>query len=894
MEGHYNCAARIRAKIIAQAFAVFLLVLTASAGAFALPPVIWESSETSVITGGVTLERINRFTHDGWLRINVMRVDLGDKYLSLNALYNSAAIQELTPVKTMADRQGAVAAVNGGYFEWNAGWGGSAIGTAMMDGRIDTAFSGTNAYGEVMCSLTVNKLNEVLIGYCKPTIVLKAGATALYPGSYNKKTFYDYYDISIIDRRWAHYSVGATEEMPDIVELVVEKGVVREARVSMPAIVIPVDGFVAVGRVNADGTHLFSGKEFSAGSPVQFSVSLNPSLKDAVMHMEGASMLVRDGVIPDVFTFEPDTVSQRNPRSMIGCSKDGRGLLFVNVDGRQATSFGLSTYESAELMMSLGAYNAFHLDGGGSATMVARTPGTNDLAYVNSPSDGSPRPVVNGIGVFTNAPKAAVKGIIIDVSDANVFAGTSRHFTVRAYDRNYNPVKINANDVAWSVSGIRGKIENGVLTPVSEGEGVVRAKVGRASATVKVKVLSNPSELLLNSASLTLKPGESHTFAVIGRDRMGFSARINSADITWSASADFGAIDRGVFTRKNETAGYIAAAFGNAVAYCAVQPVPAAAAAAGPAGGAAAGSPGSPGASGSASATGSSPSSPSSGSPSAPGSSPSSSSPSSSGAPSASGASSSSGVPAAAQPPVKLPPATRIADKANRQVDYQPSGAAGGPGVSPSYRFGVLGEPGEAAVAAAVAAAAQAEAVSAVSGAFSALINKSMDCGLFVGSGSHAGAALSTKPAYVTGGGFEVISGFMGDPSRTLIRLSTAGNGIRAAGREQWGAFFAAMKAFTGTDLFIMLQQGPSTFKDKQEAALFKRTLADYTRDAGFRIWVFYAGPTDSVWLEDGVRYFSCAGAASASADKATGAGAKFLEVTVIGGEVTYVYKPLI
>jgi hypothetical protein len=172
-------------------------------------------------------------------------------------------------------------------------------------------------------------------------------------------------------------------------------------------------------------------------------------------------------------------------------------------------------------------------------------------------------------------------------------------------------------------------------------------------------------------------------------------------------------------------------------------------------------------------------------------------------------------------------------------------------------------------------------------------MDKSLDCGMFVGSGRHSGAAGAAKPAYVTDSGFEVCAGFMGDPSRTLIRLSTVGNGLRAAGKAQWGAFLSAMGSFSGKDLFIMLQQGPSTFGDRQEAALFKKTLADCARDGGYRIWVFYAGPTDSVWLEDGVRYFSCAGASSAAVDKNTGAGAKYLEVTIQGDEATYAYKQL-
>ena len=819
---------KFTARALAYAFIFAVLLFTAPLTSCALPGTIWESSERSIITRGVTLEQNKRFTVDGWLSIDVIRVDLSDRNISLDALYNNAAIQDLTTVKVMAERQGAVAAINGGFFEWNAGWGGSAIGTAMRGGHIDTAFSETNAYGEVMASITVNALNEVLIDYCKPSITLKAGGAAgtsseLQVGSYNKKSFYEYRDISIHDRKWIQYSIGASSQRPDVVELVADNGIIKEIRVGMPAVEIPVGGFVAITRTDGNGKHAFAGPGFAIGEPVGFTASFAPNIEGAVMHIEGTSMLVRNGIIPGQFSYEPGSLSQRNPRTLVGCTEDGQELLLVTVDGRQASSIGMTSYESAELMLELGAYNALNMDGGGSTTLVARPAGEFGLALVNSVSDSSPRAVVNGIGVFTDAPKAAIRGLIIETADTNVFVGTHRQFTVKAYDRFYNPVKVSDADIAWSVSGFNGQINNGMLMPETSGAGQVRAKVGRATATIDVKALSTPSELILNSTSLTIRSGQTHTFAVIGRDRMGYSARINPADISWTASDSFGKINNGVFTRGSDISGYIAAACGNAIAYCAVQPVPRDAQA---------------------------------------------------------------GQGTAAQ--VKLPPASRIADRANRPAE--PGSAAGA-----AYSFGVLGNPAlnaKAATAAQTAGRADG-AAAAVNGAFTAVVNASLDGGIYVGAGPRPVTDSIKKPAYVTDSDFEVHRNFCGDPARTLIKLSSSGNGLRAAGSAQWGNFLSAIDVFTGNDLFIMVQQGPSTFADKLEAALFKQTLADVVRDKGCRVWVFYAGATDSVWIEDGVRYFTCAGPASAAVDQATGAGAKYLEVAVRGDEVTYEYKPL-
>lgn len=49
----------------------------------------------------------------------------------------------------------------------------------------------------------------------------------------------------------------------------------------------------------------------------------------------------------------------------------------------------------AQLLLEQGCYNAMHLDGGGSTTMIAKSGG--QLKLMNRPSDGAQRQVANGI-----------------------------------------------------------------------------------------------------------------------------------------------------------------------------------------------------------------------------------------------------------------------------------------------------------------------------------------------------------------------------------------------------------------------------------------------------------------------------------------------------------------
>ncbi|MFJ7022068.1 phosphodiester glycosidase family protein [Streptomyces sp. NPDC101117] len=87
-------------------------------------------------------------------------------------------------------------------------------------------------------------------------------------------------------------------------------------------------------------------------------------------------------------------------RTAVGVADGGRRVLLLALDGAPAYRTGLTVAEVAAVMRGLGAVHAFSLDGGGSSTLVARAPGAPAVSVRNHPSDGAERPVANGIGVF--------------------------------------------------------------------------------------------------------------------------------------------------------------------------------------------------------------------------------------------------------------------------------------------------------------------------------------------------------------------------------------------------------------------------------------------------------------------------------------------------------------
>ena len=91
--------------------------------------------------------------------------------------------------------------------------------------------------------------------------------------------------------------------------------------------------------------------------------------------------LVLDGQVSVTEEEEVGKAKTSNPRTAVGIV-DPLHYLFVVSDGRTDESQGLSLYELAEFMQSLGAETAYNLDGGGSSTMyfngeVVNRPTTN-------------------------------------------------------------------------------------------------------------------------------------------------------------------------------------------------------------------------------------------------------------------------------------------------------------------------------------------------------------------------------------------------------------------------------------------------------------------------------------------------------------------------------------
>ena len=107
-------------------------------------------------------------------------------------------------------------------------------------------------------------------------------------------------------------------------------------------------------------------------------------------------------------------------------------------------------------MKEYGAYEALHLDGGGSSTMVVQTVDDAAPQLQNTPSDGAQRKVIASVGVFQTAPKGEIKEIGITTVNQHTQPGKTAEFTVYGLDEYKNRIYIAPEDVTFEVVGVEG------------------------------------------------------------------------------------------------------------------------------------------------------------------------------------------------------------------------------------------------------------------------------------------------------------------------------------------------------------------------------------------------------------------------------------------------------
>ena len=293
---------------------VAALVAAALAVADQSPAVAWRA-----VAAGVEHAQIVK---DGPLNINVLRID--PARARLDVVHALDAAVGLETVSSMAERYGAIAAVNGGYFRTTGTFRGDSTGTLQIDGAIlSEPDRGRAAVGLVRSGQTT----RLLFGHVAWSGEVTAGTRTRALDGVNRARGKD--EVVLFTREFHRTTLTDASGT----EVAVRSGRVTEIRDAAGSTTIPSDGFV----VSTTGTaRAWARGTLKKGTRVAVSLALKPvdaaptnPWKNAEDIVGAGPKLVTNGRV-DVTTEREKMLAtfstDLHPRTAIGVQADGRVL----------------------------------------------------------------------------------------------------------------------------------------------------------------------------------------------------------------------------------------------------------------------------------------------------------------------------------------------------------------------------------------------------------------------------------------------------------------------------------------------------------------------------------------------------------------------------------------
>ena len=304
----------------------------------------------SEVDKGVYHAKMVRYFNGKPVRINVIELSTNiNSKLSIEPNIATEKLSSKRKISTIAQRENAIVAINGGYFKPETG---VPLGTLMIDKKIYT--------GPIYDRVAKGIFDE---GYGMARVQLRANVTTNIGGfkidNVNQPRMLSTHTI-VYTPDWGE----TTPNSPKYgTQLVINKG--KLIGVSKTSTQIPKNGYVIVGPEKI----LYP---FYEAKRFKLDLKMNPEW-DGVNHIiSGGPYLVKNGdVYVDMTAQKLTAIGGRNPRTAIGYTKDNN-LIMITADGREGASIGLTLFELASLMKELGCVNAMNLDGGGSTVMYVK------------------------------------------------------------------------------------------------------------------------------------------------------------------------------------------------------------------------------------------------------------------------------------------------------------------------------------------------------------------------------------------------------------------------------------------------------------------------------------------------------------------------------------------
>ncbi len=553
---------------------------------FASP--VYKYEDTVPITDTVSLTNVREFHADHNISYSYIKMDLTDDRIKLKLLTSNDGTDVLSNMSDLVKTdENTIAAINGDFFSFYSGNKGFSLGIEKQEGVINQ--SPINP--DTMATVAYDGEN-ILMTY------LDFHVMAVAPN-------WEYKEIRHINKHTSYFGDilmytstfnGGYSPAPggDVLEVVVQDGIITEFRRGMEPCLIPQNGCVLVV---SEGSTMFFANNFNVGDEIRFDWYITPSLDDFDTAFGAGSMLVYEGQDVGKVGDYTHTVAGFNPRSAMGIDKDGKTLYLVAVDGRQAISRGMRMSHLAELLIELGCYTAVNLDGGGSTRMLASTLWDFEMHPVNNPSEN--RKVINAIGIVLNKPvsveeedepefqeqdeyddeaeeieeteeieeieeieetvededipetdQPVISGIKIKPSKQTAFVGEEVEITVAAHDEQLRQVAFDMQEAEFFVSD--GEINDGIFVCDKGGPVTVGVSLGDYYAETTVYYIEDVSGIVTDGV-LHMQIGDSKEIPIYVFDYIGRFVKVENTDAFEIVSSDENVIetDGAVLTAKN-------------------------------------------------------------------------------------------------------------------------------------------------------------------------------------------------------------------------------------------------------------------------------------------------------------------------------------------------------
>lgn len=328
----------------------------------------------SDVAGGVKHIKVTKYYSGRPVKINIVEADMKlAKGLELTpVLSSSSQLNSRRSISTIAKNSKAIVALNGTYFKPQTG---VPLGTLMIDHKMYTG----PIYDRVAMGIFEDG-NSVKFDIARVQLnaEVQGDGLSVKVDNINQPRMLSTYVLAYTPE-WGKQSPYAPKYG---VNLLIEDN--RIIKASANPVEIPKNGYVLSG----PKTLLFP---LLKDKKAKLTVKTNPEWKNVKHIISGGPYLVKEGsVYVDISAQKLNAIDGRNPRSAIGYTSDNN-LVLVAVDGREGSSVGMTLFELANFMKSIGCVNAINLDGGGSTVMYIKG------HVVNNPAQKGGIPLSNAI-----------------------------------------------------------------------------------------------------------------------------------------------------------------------------------------------------------------------------------------------------------------------------------------------------------------------------------------------------------------------------------------------------------------------------------------------------------------------------------------------------------------